>query len=285
MTRFQLLAVVDRHGPHVTLAAGAKVGGRHWSTTSVSAAKVRALRRNPRAGVLSIDADGHGWSLVVGRATILDPRRPFDGLADPAAVSLAGMALTRLGLANADQIVGYLRDGASVPNTWRPPSRVLIAVRAEHRLTWRNGVVADATGQLARSRPLPRPTRQRRHRVDPAVAAGVESVNRALVTDAGTCTVGFTTPLGPVAVPGWWDPSGTVRIDRNVLCNVPVDLPGPCCVTIDDSHDARPSAKRGVMLRCVAGRLARGDEHVDLAVRVESAISWHGFDATTRRAG
>ena len=103
MTGFQHLAVDTADGPHVTLLAGVEMAGCYWATTSSSAAKVRMIRSNGRAAVLDAPGDPFdraGWTLIAGRATILDTKRPCDWLVDPLAASLAGIAVARIGLSN-----------------------------------------------------------------------------------------------------------------------------------------------------------------------------------------
>ena len=95
-----------------------------------------------------------------------------------------------------------------------------------------------------------------------------------------------------------WDANGgTVRLDRRILTHLRADLPGECSVTLDESADARPSRKVGVMLRDSASLLdARGTadlntetdtaEHdsVVLTIKVERMTSWEGFAASTASA-
>jgi hypothetical protein len=288
MTSFQRLAVAHRGQPHVTVVAGVEMAGRTWTTTSAHAVKVAALRADPRAAVLD-QVDG-GWTLTAGPATVLDPRRPLDVAADPLAGALAGVALARIGLANHEQLVGYLSDAADIPRRWAPPSRVLLVVRAEHRLTWRDGRMVEATGRFAGTAAVA-PGRRRRRRAGAPPGVELAALPRALVRRTGPCTVGLTTPLGPVVVPGRWHPRAVaVDVDRVVLEHLGAELPGGCCITLDDSDSNRPTGKVGVMLRgaaTVAGRggaASGGSPVVRLAIDVQRLTAWDGFATSTQVA-
>ena len=279
---FQHLGVEDRSGPHVTLTAGVDLGGRCWSTTVATAAKVRAIRAGSAGAVLAEDADG--WTLAVGPISVLDIRRPWGALSDPVTVGLAGLAVARLGLAHVDQLAGYVRDGAAVPTRWRPTERVLVVLDPEHRLRGGPGFL-DGTGRFSRPGRLAAATRRRRLRPAIAVLADLPPAARRLVGRSGPCAVGLSSSIGPVVVPGRWDPRGSVGVDPLVLRHVHATLPGRCAVTIDDSDCPRPSGKLGVMLRGEAGLLGSSDpDDVEVAVRIDRAIGWHGFDTGTRRA-
>lgn len=308
MTGFQHLAVAGRQGPHVTLLAGVEMAGRYWATTSASSAKVRLLSARPHAAVLSIDpsSDGGSWRLLAGRAVVLDARRPLDGLGDPLAVGLAGLALARIAAGNLDQLVGYVDDRHDIPLLWQPVSRVVIVVRADHRLEVRNGDVVAATGQF--SVPAAAPTATRRRRRSGVRNSHLSAKQREILQQTVSCAVGVSTPCGPVAIPGTWQPGGSVRVDRSVLARVHARVPGPGCVTIDDSSGARPSSKVGVMLRgrldllagaqhgaqpdaerdpphCAQHGAGHDDQTADLAISVDSVSGWDGFDARSAPVG
>ena len=292
VTRFQHVAVESVNGPHTTLVAGVDMAGRSWFTTSAEAAKVRMLRRRPVASVLT--ADDAGWTSVTGRATVLDVRRPLDGLADPIAAGLAGVALARIGLGYVDQLVGYVGDRNEIPDGWRPGSRVLVVVQHEHVLRWSSGGSLSATGAFSAEQVLPSAGRSRRHRMDPALVAGLTATQRSLLTVGGPCVLGSETRVGPVAVPGWWDAEAeTVAVDRHVVARLQPDVGGACSVTIDQSSDPRPSAKVGVMLRGDMARLgdrARADRgplgpaSVLFRIRTRRITAWDGFESETKLA-
>ncbi|MEO5901220.1 MAG: hypothetical protein ABIR68_14000 [Ilumatobacteraceae bacterium] len=295
MSGFQHLAVSGDDGPRVTLAAGIEMAGCSWSTTSGTAAKVRSIRLHPHAAVLVMSTQapqhgGHGtghrdpgeWTLLAGRATIVDPRRPRTALLDPLAAALAGVAVVRIALEHGDQLLGYLRDACSIPAPWQPTSRVLIVVHGDHRLTWRSGAVVEATGAFRDPAPLPLPRRRRQRPAGMLVADHLDARQAELLARSAPCALGLSTAVGPVAVPGWWDPSArTVAVERGVLVQLHALLPGPCSVTLDDSGDTSPVAKIGVMLRghvdLVAPRRTEAGSSV-LAVDVQRVTSWSGFE-------
>ena len=283
MTRFQHLAVTANDGPHVTLLAGVDLAGRFWATTSASAAKVRMIRSRPRTAVLRSDDAIGGWTLTAGHAVILDARRPCDVLADPMAIALSGIALGRIGLANADQLIGYFDDRGAVPDRWSLTSRVLLVVHNEHQLTWQAGQIVGATGAFADADRVSqkRAERGRRWRsgaFSKQLCAGLSPHQTELVRRPGPCAVGLSTTLGPVVVPGLWHPDdSSVRLDPGLLTRLRAIVPGPCSVTLDDSHVARPSMKVGVMLRGTT-QLMTNDL---LFVHAARVTSWDGFLAAT----
>ena len=289
MTIFQHLAVEGRDGPHVTLLAGIEMAGRYWATTSASSAKVRLLSARPSGSVLSVDgsSSGRSWSLLVGRSVVLDPRRPWDALEDPLAAGLAGLAIARIAAANLEQLVGYFDDRHDIPRLWQPTSRVIIVVRADHRLEVREGEVVAASGRFTGPGVAPTATRSRRRSLG-RECASLSTRQIEMLQHRVPCAVGVSTPYGSVAVPGSWRPGGSVRVDRSALARVHAELPGPGCVTIDDSTDARPSSKVGVMLRGQLDLLdgsAGSAETAELAITVRRVGGWDGFAATPTRVG
>ncbi|MCU1502300.1 MAG: hypothetical protein JWM12_1654 [Ilumatobacteraceae bacterium] len=238
-----------------------------------------------------------GWTLIAGRAQVLDVRRPRDGLADPVAAGLAGIAVARIGLAHCDQLTGYLHVADDIPKRWRPAARVLLVVRAEHRLMWRAGALVEATGAFVDTAPLPTATRRRTRRPAPTLVAGLSAPQARLVARPGPCALGLSTSLGPLVVPAAWDPdTGTVRLERSLLAHLRAEIPGPCSITFDHSPGARPATKIGVMLRGHVELLADGPhdrphdrgptsvEHAVLAVRAGRVTAWSGFSTSTTTA-
>jgi len=294
MTRFQHVAVQSAFGPHTTLVAGIEMAGRWWFTTSADSAKVRMLRRHPIATVLMVGENE--WTMSMGRATVLDVRHPLDGLADPVAAGLAGVAIARIGFNYVDQLLGYVADRNDVPDQWRPTGRVLVVVQHEHRLKSSNGRLVSATGVFADDGPLPGVARPQRRRIDPTLRASLTAEQGSLLDVAGSCVIGLATANGPVAIPGWWDPAAAaVAVECQALTRLRVDLDRGCSVTLDRSGDRRPSAKIGVMVRgdvSLLGERARADRGPQaatlamavLGVRTRRITVWDGFGSETRLA-
>jgi hypothetical protein len=205
---FQAFAVRGVAGPVVTLQAGVDFAGYFWTTTSRSAGKVKALRRDPVASVLTHTNDL--WVLRAGRAVILDPVHPSEAMRELPAVALAGTALALIAARYPEQLLGYVADGMATPQSWRPYNRVLIAVRHEDQISW------------------------------PASLRPVD----------GRCWLGLDSDEGPLVLPGQWRSArSTVRVHASVLATLRPRLPGPACITIDESRSRRPSDKTGIIAR------------------------------------
>lgn len=131
---FQAFVVRGVSGPVVTLQAGVDFAGYYWTTTSRKSGKVKALRRDPVASVLS--RGDLSWVHRTGRAIVLDPAHPSESVRELPAAALAGTALALIAARYPQQLLGYLLDGASTPTAWRPHNRVLLAVRHEGELAW-----------------------------------------------------------------------------------------------------------------------------------------------------
>ena len=268
MDHFQAIAVETRRGPVVTLQAGVELGCRYRTTTSHTSAKVTSIRQHRTAAVLSPTADG--WSLRVGRAVVLDPRHPLHGLRDPLGSAWGTTALAKIMAAYPEQLLGYATDGA-VPAAWNVLSRVLIAVRADRMFTWkRDGSTVHPSGKQSPSWPL--------DRTATSEVPTLDGEHQQLINRRRTCWLGLESVDGPVVIPATWSTDGTVRAHTAVLQLVGARLPGPTCVTIDDSESPRPSEKIGVILRgSTVPRSNRGG-FTALAFDTATATTWSGFE-------
>jgi hypothetical protein len=280
MSNFQAFVVRGKSGPVVTLQAGVDFGGYYWTTTSRSAAKVAALRRDPSASVLSRKDDS--WQLRAGRALVLDPSRPPEAVRDLPVYALAGSAVALIAVRFPEQLMGYVADGGSTPKAWRIHQRVLIAVRHEEELVWTDdGVITHRTDRFQddpdEGRPAPRAAKRPAIR-DPERA-------ESLLDYDGSCWLGLDGDAGPIVLPGSWTANrSTVRVPAPLLDAVNARLPGRACVTIDDSNSPRPSDKSGI--------IARGDASItrvragvtSIVVDVDSTTTWNGFRSTVAAA-
>ena len=260
---FQAIAVRGRTGPVVTLQAGVDFAGYFWTTTSRRAGKVKALRRDPVASVLSRNKDS--WTLRAGRAVILDPAHPSEALRQQPVFTLAGTALALMAVRYPDQILGYVIDSAATPEAWRPHNRVLVAVRHEDTISWTDdGVILEQSPRFS----------------------SVDHDGRSTKVDLDdSCWLGIDSDAGPLVLPGEWGSTrSSVRVPTAVLAALQPHLPGPVCVTIDESTSPRPSDKTGTIARGrgSAYRLRAGV--ASISVDVETITTWSGFKSAAATA-
>ncbi len=260
---FQAIAVRGASGPVVTLQAGVDFAGYFWTTTSRRAAKVKALRRDPVASVLSRNRDS--WSLRAGPAVILDPAHPSEAIRQQPAFALAGTALALMAVRYPDQILGYVVDGATTPAAWRPHNRVLVAMRHEDEISWTDdGVITKQT---------------------PRFSSVVHEGESSPVDLDDGCWLGIDSDAGPLVVPGEWNSArSSVRVPAVVLAALRPRLPGPVCITIDDSTSHRPSDKTGIIARGQASAYRVRAGVASIGVDVESITTWSGFRSTVAAA-
>lgn len=262
---FQAFAVRGTAGPVVTLQAGVDFAGYFWTTTSRGAGKVKALRRDPVASVLAHSHDS--WVLRAGRAVILDPVHPSDAMRELPALALAGTALALIAARYPEQLLGYVADGMATPQGWRPYNRVLVAVRHEDQINWTDdGLITDRTARFASDRDFD------------AMPASVRAVD-------GRCWLGLDSDDGPIVLPGEWRSArSTVRVPAGVLAALRPRLPGPACITIDESGSRRPSDKTGSIARGHASNCTVRAGTASIVVGVESVTTWKGFRSTAAAA-
>lgn len=247
-----LIAYRVSRGPAMTPMACWSDGGGLWMTSSREAAKVAALRRDPRCAV---------W---VEPPTPFDPGVMIDGtariydLSDPVGLVLHGptvaAAIAALALTHRSSLAGYVRDLPRLPNAWQPQNRVLIRVRIDR----------------ARSRLAP----QRVTGVGPGLPTELPSGVRRALTGVRRVTV--ATQRGDLLTvqPAVWSAGFQLELAAAVV----PESGTPTCVVADARPLARPSTRSGVLLRGT----------VDGALRFspERAVWWEGFssDAAAVRA-
>lgn len=278
---FDAFAVSARSGPHVTLQAGVVHLGRHWTTTTRGSVKAGAIRRTGWAAVSTME--GRGFRLVGGPASVLDPAHPSTIAAEPMNTMLAGCALLRLGLGRLDQLVGYAEARSAVPLSFLPSGRVVLTTRIRDDLVLEGDALVQAHGRWDGAGGEIRVTRGRAPRWQPdRVLDGLPEEIALLAGRAGQGWLGVRTGSGAVALPAAWDPAtGHLRVARAALAAVDAEVPGPVCVSLDDSASRRPDEKLGVMLRGT-GTVVDLDERVaSIALAVERVTHWCGFASTT----
>jgi hypothetical protein len=259
---FQAFAVRGTKGPVVTLQAGVDFAGYYWTTTSRRAAKVRALRRDPVASVLSRNKDS--WSLRAGRPLILDPAHPSEAIRQLPVFALAGTALALIAVRYPEQILGYVVDGAATPEAWRPHNRVLLAMRHEDDISWtEDGVITEQTPRFGNG--------------------GRNGGSPRLGVDHG-CWLGIDSDDGPLVLPAEWNSARSSVVPEAVLAAMHPRLPGRVCITIDESASPRPSDKTGIIARGDASAYRVRAGVASIVVDVESITTWSGFRSSVTAA-
>ena len=261
---YEYLAVRSAHGPHVTPAAGVRMFGRYWTTTSRSALKYRSVRRHGVAGVSVISDDE--VITATGRASVIDPSRPISALSDLATVPLAPLAVARLGVSHLREVLGYLESFQDTPSAWSPLGRVIIMVELDHEV---RTPYAPFTGRRRPDADL-----RRALTVNGLATSVIDSLN------ADRCALGFDTSRGPVALPTGWNGSAAI-CDTNLLDRLSATT--NASVTLDRSAARRPDEKAGLMLRgpWTAGPNRAGARRV--GVEPDRVTWWNGFASGTLR--
>jgi hypothetical protein len=238
-----LIAYRVSDGPAMTPMSCWSDGGGLWMTTSRQAAKVAALRRDPRCAVwIEPDDPAEPGVAVDGTARIYDPSDPV-GLALHAPTipaALAAMAVTHRAA-----LAGYVRDLPQLPRRWRPQRRVLIRVRIAR----------------ARSRLAP----QRRTGVGPLLPNELPAAVRRAVTGARLVTLALQRGDTLSVHPAVWNAGFALDVGIGAVPEVGT----PACIVVDADEDPRPSRTIGVLLR----------GHVDsgLVFHPRRAVWWDGF--------
>lgn len=276
-TRFSAFAVVSRSGPHVTMQAGVVHAGRFWTTTAGRSLKARSVRAHRRASVV-VEDDGL-VRVIAGRTNRFRPFRPLDVLSDPTAPLRSPSAVARLGVGQAEQLIGYFEAARLVPSDWLPHRRVLLVTRIDRSLTLSGNEVVEVDGSWERRagdalRPEGGP-------VGDLPMDQVPTTHSAVVDTERPVHVALTTPNGPVALPARWHGGNRFEVSAPALRTVAAELPGRASALFDDSESRRPDEKLGVMFR---GAATLGDVEGDVAelrLDTERITTWDGFEAGT----
>lgn len=278
--RFQAYAVPSRSGPHVTMQAGIVHARRFWTTTSAKSLKARSVRKHGVATAVVTDGGGH--RIVSGSTVAIRPFRPWTCAKDPLAPALSGVAVARLGLDHAEQLLGYLEASGSVPRDWLPTRRVLLVTKIERSLTLLDGAVVDARGSWDRAGTSTRFRGRSADGSDGALPVDlVAPEHRRIVHEEARVHLGLETSTGPVAVPARFAGDNRFLLPTPVLAALDADVHGRVAAVFDDSTRRRPDQKLGVMFRGSL-RLVEADERdAVVAVDTEKITTWDGFDAAT----
>ena len=267
------LAVESASGPMVTPLLFTAQDDRLWMVMPRSSAKLTAIDRDARVGVAA--GRPEAMAVLQGGAHVVDPLRPRSIVASLSEAVRSPRAVGSYVAGHLDHLAGLVGPALLEPRTAVAvrPERA-IAVRADEPLwsvgDWPAGAAPyDGSGERL---PLSLP-----RDVPPELRAATE-------TD-GPVVVGWTTAAGPVALPGWWDPSRNVACVRGDLFLAAGCLPqSRACVLFDATEGTSLDDKAGLVLRGRASARGRA-EQANLAVRIERISWWRGADARTVKAG
>jgi Pyridoxamine 5'-phosphate oxidase len=261
--RFCYLAAATVHGPHVTPVVFVLDGDAVWATTARGTAKARAWKTNASAAGLV----RHGGMAVSfrGRVTMFDA---LDTSTWSSAIRRAPDLMrvaARYSLKNARYFAGYARDARSVPLSWMPPARLMIAieVNAGVVLDLSEGTVARRWGRWGnrvRSRPAFRSVRGS----DLSATGAFREIRRDVGT-SGRGVLGLKGSVGPVVLPVAWFRSASEGayygvLPRSFLALAGAEPSGPGALALSGRASAwRASRMSGLLLQGEAHMFVPGD--------------------------
>ena len=266
------VAVTSTSGPMVTPVLFAVRDDRVWMVLPRSSAKVAAIGRDALVGVTVTTPAA--TAVLQGEARVVDPLVPsslFSSLAD---TLLSPRGATSYLADNVAHLPDLVRSGSRTPRAMAAvrPSRALVARGTDD--VWVDGDWAAAEG------PLTTVTA-----VDGAPAIDLDGAPPSLLTATdrpARVLVGWTTPTGPVALPGAWDPRRRIAsVRRDVFAAAGSAASGAACVLFDLTEGTSLDAKAGLVLRGAATAHGREDDAIDLALTVERVTWWQGDRSQT----
>lgn len=269
------LAVESKSGPMVTPLLFAVRDGRVWMVMPRASAKVDAIGRNAVVG-LAAGTPG-AMAVVQGSARLVDPMRPQSLVGALPEALLSPRAMTSYVAGNLDHLAGLIGPGVLSPRT-------AAALRPQRAAAVRAGEALWTTGNW----PEGAPPYDDRDLAPPALPLGrVPSALAGLASSAGDVVVGWSTPSGPVVLPGRWDPEGRSAIVRTDLFTATGCLPqARACILFDGTHGTSLDGKVGLVIRGRGSAHAgAGDETGRLTIRAERFSWWQGDDASSAKAG
>jgi hypothetical protein len=269
------LAVESEGGPMVTPLLFAVRDGRIWMVMPRSSAKVGAIGRNAVVG-LAAGAPG-AMAVLQGNAHLVDPMRPQSMLGSLSETFLSPRAMTSFVAGNLDHLAGLVGPGVLSPRT-------AAALRPQRAAAVRAGEPLWTTGNW----PGGAPPYGERDGAPPTLPLGpVPPELAGLVADPADVLVGWSTPTGPVVLPGRWNPEGrhaTVRTDLFVATGC---LPqARACVLFDATQGTSLDGKVGLVVRGRgSAHEGAGDGIAHLTIRAERYSWWQGEESRSAKAG
>ena len=268
------VAVTSTSGPMVTPVLYASRGGRIWMVMPRSSAKIAAIGRDALVGVTV--ATPTATAVIQGEARVVDPLDPTSLVSSLPETLLSPRAAGSYLADNLKHLPDLLGAGALTP-------RAMTAVRPERALVVRGTGDVWSTGDWPdASRVSPEPAG------DGAAAIDLEDAPPSMLTATdrpAPVIVGWSTPTGPVALPGAWDPARRIAsVRRDVFDAAGASPSGDACVLFDLTEGTSLDAKAGVVLRGPGHAHDRADDAVDLALTVDRVTWWQGDTTKTVRS-
>jgi hypothetical protein len=247
-------AVRTRGGPHLTPTAVSWEADRLWAVAPKDSVKARALRRDPRIGLL-VSIDGHHL-VGTGVVRLLDPLEvpPSGGLGELLRVPFGA---ARYLAENSRHALNVVLDD---PNPFALVDRVVLDISLRRVALVHRERVVDAWGDWPAT-PLLSPAGDLDQAVGTeavsteAVAAPIELPERTpawarrLLARDGEVQVGWRSMDGPLALPAEWSADqGLARASAELMTLAGALPDGPACLT-SARVGHKMSEKTGVLLR------------------------------------
>ena len=265
------LAVTSKAGPMVTPVLFAPRDGRIWMVMPRSSAKLAAIGRDALVGVTV--ASPAATAVLQGDAKVIDPLDPSSLVSSLPEALLSPRAAGSYLADNLKHLPDLLGAGALT-------ARAMAAVHPTRALVVRG--TGEVWSQGAWSAAEPTSTEPAS---DGAAAIDLDDAPPSLLTATDRPTpvlVGWSTPTGPVALPGAWDPARRIASVRgDVFEAAGASASGEACVLFDLTEGTSLDAKAGVVLRGSASAHGRDDDAVDLALTVDRVTWWQGDRSNT----
>jgi len=243
-------AVRTTRGPHLTPTAVSWEADRLWAVAPKDSVKVRALRRDPRVGVL-MRADGF-HVVAAGHARLVDP------LDLPTSNRVSDLLRLPFGAArylteNSRHAIGVVLDD---PNPLALIDRVGLSIRLERVALLEDGTLVDAWGDWPRGALLPPGTPAGRRFTLPSATPPWAA--RLLARDR-VLEIGWRTVDGPIALPARWSADEQLaHTDAELMALVGALPGGPACLT---------SSRNSFSMKEKTGVLLRGDGEAGIATQ------------------
>ncbi len=249
------LAIQGASTPHVTPMLYGLARGRLGFFAEVGTLKARALAKRDHAGILVRRA--RGVFIASGRVRIIDPLRPTSLAIGSGPLIAAGPLVLSYLLRNAADLHAFGRD-ALRGRAGRPPKRRSMLVFTPERalLVQRNKLTTWG------------------------LWPSTETTDGRLEHAHLDVVVACKTSVGPLAVPGRWNPE-----DRDVelprwLSQVVGLQDGPVSLVVDDYGEPGPAAKHGFLIKG-DGRISEGQAETILRIETERISTWDGVATDT----